>query len=170
MAERKSKVADGNEEPKATAKATETTAAAPLEAPQPKPRAEQPEPLSTAPNAVAPTAPYSDSETRLLSETGEPLSLEDFLEYPAEDAPRHEVEHPQIRVTDPKRLVTVTQRVFREYTHPNTTTKVTQLLYNKGARITKAEADRLSAEAMPPPNGAGMWTGGPVVQRDPATT
>lgn len=140
MAERKIKVAE-------TAEATEEaavkspTAAAPLAAPQPKPVPEVQPPAIMLANAVAPSVPHNETGTRLLDEKGDEISWTDALEYPGPD--------------DPGVLVTVTQRIYREFTHLGATTKTTQLLYPAGARVTKAEANRLKAEIVPPPAPAG---------------
>lgn len=173
MAERKTRAAEQAEAAETPVKAAEapvkttSPAASPLEGPQPK-KPELKDPPIMPSSSIAPHAPYSDQGTRLLGESGDELTLADFLAFPEDDAPRHEAEHPQIMAKDYQRLVTVTQRVYREYTPLGARTKVTQLLYTPGARITKGEAERLSTEAMPPPRGAGAWTGGPVGQNDPS--
>lgn len=175
MAERKSKVADASGQPKApaaevsdeaeeaktpAAEETETPAAdepktpaaeeakapaatkvAPIDAPQPKPVPPiEPSPF-TAANAVTPHAPFNEEGTRLLDEQGEECTFDECLSYPGPD--------------DPGILVTVIKRVYREYTPLNARTKVTQLLYPEGARITKDEAKRLKQEVVPPPAQAG---------------
>jgi hypothetical protein len=141
VAERKGKVSEDEEAVAATGDSAKTAdrarlkpQAAPMAAPQPKVD-KKPEPtMSTAPNAVAPNAPLRDDHTKLMDDKGQLCTPEGCLDHPGPD--------------DPRILVTVTKRIYREYRHPHTTTKVTKLLYPVGAMITKSEAARLKAEML----------------------
>jgi hypothetical protein len=145
VAERKSKASEPSKVEEETsisepsAKKAEPSAA-PMEAPQPKPEPEPEPPLPLGPNSVAPIAPITSEGTRLLGEDGEEVDIKDCLEYPGPD--------------DPGILVTVNRRIYREYTHPHSVTKMIQLVHPKGAIITKADAQRLRAEQNPPSEGA----------------
>ena len=152
MAERKTKAAtgEGGQDPKAaaeggqepTAAAKSRTAAAPLEAPTQKAAEQQQAPPLLPPNAVAPHAPHEASSVTLYDESGNEISVDDVLAYPAAD--------------DPSKLATVTQRFYKEYVRRGTKTKIRELGYAAGARIPLTEARRLKDEVNPPqPSGEG---------------
>lgn len=130
MAERKARVAEGGD----ATKATETAAAAPLEAPVAKPTRVDVTQLPGDPNAVAPvTAFTADNTVRLLDADGNSLTVDDLFEYPTAEKPGT--------------LAKVTTRVYREFRHPGTTkTSTTQLLYPKGALVSIFEAERVKSE------------------------
>lgn len=83
---------------------------------------------SVAANAAQRSVPGSN-HIRLLDEDGNDVDIEDVFEGP----------------DGPSMFVTTRMRLYQEFTYPKASTKTTQLLYPRGARVTLAEAERFKA-------------------------
>jgi hypothetical protein len=117
-----------------TARATSATAetdAAPLDAPEPRPRKLGHPDSST--NFVAANAalrsPPGSNHVRLLDASGADVDPESVFEFPPSESP--------------SMMATVNRQVFQEFTYPEASTPTTQLLYPAGARVPVEQALKL---------------------------
>lgn len=134
MAERKPSKAKAEEETAAEKPASSESAAseaAPLQAPQAPPVQVDVTRKSASPAGVTPHA-FVDATSRLLDADDNEISVDDLFDYPTQDRPGT--------------VVTVRQRVYREYTRPGESTATRQLMYPAGATLSIFEAERVKAE------------------------